>query len=113
MSGVRGSWRITSMELWDQPDVDLMGPGFIEFRKDGVGSFRFIAVEGYMDCRESVRDGRPFVEFTWEGHDDSDAAIGRGWAALQDDGTLHGRIFTHLGDDSGFTAGRPTPCEPR
>ncbi|MEV6341937.1 hypothetical protein [Actinoplanes sp. NPDC051851] len=31
---------------------------------------------------------------------------GRGWAALAEDGTLDGRIFFHLGDDSGFHAVR-------
>ena len=31
---------------------------------------------------------------------------GRGWAVLEEDRSLRGRIFFHLGDDSGFTAGR-------
>jgi hypothetical protein len=30
----------------------------------------------------------------------------RGWAVLEDDGSLRGCIFFHLGDDSGFTAVR-------
>jgi len=42
-----------------------MGPAFIQFGQDGTGRFRFIAVEGWMDCR----DGRASVEFTWEGQD--------------------------------------------
>ena len=29
---------------------------------------------------------------------------GRGWAALNPDGTLEGHIFFHLGDDSAFRA---------
>jgi hypothetical protein len=32
--------------------------------------------------------------------------VGRGWAVLEEDGSLRGRIFFHLGDDSGFTAAR-------
>jgi hypothetical protein len=58
------------------------------------------------------RDGRPCVEFSWEGNDECDPASGRGWAVLEEDGSLRGRIFFHLGDDSGFTAvreGRPRP----
>jgi hypothetical protein len=43
------------------------------------------------------------VEFSWEGNDESDPASGRGWAVLEEDGSLSGRIFFHLDDDSGFT----------
>jgi hypothetical protein len=46
------------------------------------------------------------VEFSWEGNDECDPASGRGWAVLEEDGSLCGRIFFHLGDDSGFTAVR-------
>jgi hypothetical protein len=51
-------------------------------------------------------DGRLCVEFTWEGNDESDPASGRGWAALEEDGSLRGHIYFHLGDDSGFRAVR-------
>jgi hypothetical protein len=103
-----GRWRIVSMELWEADAIDLVEPGFIEF--DGrSGRFGFIAVEGQLDCRETVRDGRPGVEFTWEGADDGDPATGRGWAVLTDDGTLDGRVFFHLGDDSGFQAVHTEP----
>jgi hypothetical protein len=57
-----------------------------------------------VDCREVERDGRPGVEFSWEGNDECDPASGRGWAVLEKDGSLRGRIFFHLGDDSGFAA---------
>jgi len=46
------------------------------------------------------------VEFTWEGNDECDPASGRGWAVLEEDGSLRGRIFFHHGNDSGFTAVR-------
>ena len=59
-----------------------------------------------MDCREVERDGRPGVELSWEGNDESDPASGRGWAVLEQNGSLSGRIFFHLGNDSGFTAVR-------
>jgi hypothetical protein len=57
-----------------------------------------------MDCRHGQRDGRPCIEFTWEGDDDGDPASGRGWAALEGDGSLRGHIYFHLGDDSSFRA---------
>jgi hypothetical protein len=106
---ITGRWRIVEMELWDSDDVDLSGPAFIEFGEDGLGSFGFIAVQGQMDCREAARDGRPGVEFSWEGSDECDPANGRGWVVLEDDNSLRGRIFFHLGDDSGFTAVRDKP----
>ncbi len=101
-----GRWRIVEMDLWDLEAIDLVGPGFIEFGKDQTGQFRFIAVEGWMDCRYGELDGRPRVDFTWDGFDEDDRASGRGWAALAADGSLRGRIYFHLGDDSGFRAVR-------
>jgi hypothetical protein len=104
---LRGRWRILEMDLWDREDLDLVTPAFIEFRPDGTGSFGFIAVTGWMDCR-SARSGRSGIEFSWEGTDEGDEVSGRGWAALQDDGILHGHIYFYLGDDSGFRAERYT-----
>ncbi|MGH7812587.1 MAG: hypothetical protein ACREQI_01095 [Candidatus Binataceae bacterium] len=101
-----GSWRIVEMELWERADIDLMGRGYIRFDRNGTGEFRFIAVQGGMDCRFAERDGRPIVEFSWNGYDEMDPACGRGWAKLDTDGKLRGRLFFHLGDDSAFTATR-------
>jgi hypothetical protein len=61
-----GAWRIVEMDLWDAEAIDLLGPGYIQFGADRTGRFRFIAVEGWMDCHSGQRDGRPCVEFTWE-----------------------------------------------
>jgi hypothetical protein len=99
-----GKWRITDMDLWDREACDLLGPAFFSFDGKGSGNFRLIAVEGWMDCRHGQRDGRPFVEFTRDGNDESDPASGRGWVALEADGTLSGHIYFHHGDDSGFRA---------
>ena len=101
-----GRWQITETEIWDLEALDLVDPAFIEFGHDEMGRFGFIAVEGWMDCQYAERDGRPGVAFTWEGRDDCDPASGRGWAALERDGSLRGRIYFHLGDDSGFRAVR-------
>ncbi|HWO68042.1 MAG TPA: hypothetical protein VNO31_49205 [Umezawaea sp.] len=99
-----GRWRIVEMDKWERDAIDLVEPGFIEFTRDGTGEFGFIAVNGWMDCRWSERDGRPFVEFTWEGNDEMDQVCGRGWAVLAEDGTLIGHLHIHLGEDSGFRA---------
>ena len=56
-----------------------------------------------MDCRLATRDGVPAAELTWDGNDEMDQAQGRGWAVIEGD-ELHGMIFIHCGDDSGFVA---------
>lgn len=99
-----GKWRITEMDMWDQVAFDLLGPAFFSFDGKRSGNFRFIAVEGWMDCRYETQDGKPFVEFTWDGNDECDPASGRGWVRLEGDGTLSGHVFFHQGDDSGFKA---------
>jgi hypothetical protein len=99
-----GRWRIVAMSGWDPDAIDLVEPGFIEFTRDGSGQFGFIAVRGWLDCGSVERNGRPGVEFTWEGVDEGDQVSGRGWAALVDDETLEGHLFFHLGDDSSFRA---------
>jgi hypothetical protein len=110
-----GSWKITTMELWARNAIDVLGPAFITFEDDSMGEFRFIAVRGWMDCRFARRDGKHLVEFSWQGKDERDEASGRGWAVLEEDGTMAGRIYFHQGDDSAFVAirgtdvGRPTP----
>jgi hypothetical protein len=101
-----GRWRIVEMDVWDKEDLDLLTPGFIEFGPDHGGSLGFIAVQGGIDWRESARHGRSGLEFSWEGFDESDPVTGRGWAVLENDGSLRGHIYFHFGDDSGFRANR-------
>lgn len=103
---VVGRWRIVDMDLWDQDAVDLVAPGFIEFEPDSMGSLGFIAVQGGIEWREAPRDGHSGVEFSWQGHAEGDPASGRGWAALEADGSLRGHLYFHLGDDYGFRAVR-------
>ena len=101
-----GRWRIQAMDLWDREALDLIGTAFIEFRADQTGHFGFIAVEGSMDCRAATIDDRPGLEFSWDGNDECDHASGRGWVALQADGSLNGHIYFHMGDDSALRAER-------
>jgi hypothetical protein len=104
-SPFEGRWRITWMEQWDQDFVDEEEEGYFEFDKAGSGQFHFGYVHGQMDCRLTTRDGKPCVEFSWDGNDEMDAAQGRGWAIVEGD-ILNGEIFFHLGDDSAFRATR-------
>lgn len=104
MVRIVGGWRISEMDLWDRDVIDLLGPALIEFRADGTGSFRFVAVEGYLDFRHDEGATGARVEFTWEGDDAGSHVSGRGWAELEHDGSLCGRILFHLGDTSGFRA---------
>jgi hypothetical protein len=101
-----GRWRIVSMTAWDEDYLHEEEPAFIEIGEKGSGEFHFGYVHGIMDCRLTTRDGRPCVEWTWDGNDEMDPAQGRGWAVLQGD-ELHGRIVFHQGDDSGFVARKP------
>lgn len=99
-----GRWRIAEMEMWDADARDPMGPAHIEFGPEGTGDLRFVALQAALDCRYSERDGRPLVEFTWEGDDDGDHACGRGWAGIGEQNRIVGHVFIHLGDDSSFEA---------
>jgi hypothetical protein len=71
MMRIAGRWRITQANLWNCGALNLVAPAFIEFAEDRSGSFGFIAVQGEMGYREMERDGRPGVEFSWEGNDEA------------------------------------------
>jgi hypothetical protein len=64
------------MELWNQDVIDLIGPGYFHFDSTNKSSkFQFIAVEGFMDCRFSERDGVAAVDFSREGNDELDQPV--------------------------------------
>lgn len=102
---VLGTWRITGMEVWDADYFDMEAPAHITIRSDLTGEFQFGLVQGDLDARVSAADGVARVEFSWSGADESDPMNGRGWMDVTAD-QAEGRIFIHLGDDSGFTAVR-------
>ncbi len=99
-----GAWRITDTEVWSVEAINMVGSANITFDEDDMGSFEFIAVVGFMDCRFSEREGKPFVEFSWQGRDDNDDANGRGWATIHDNRKMTGHIYFHCGEDSSFNA---------
>lgn len=102
---VLGRWLIESMDQWDQDFIDEEVRGYFEFDSKDSGDFQFGYVQGQIDYRLGERDGKPAVEFTWDGHDEMDPAQGRGWMVLDGD-ELTGRLFIHLGDDSGIVLKR-------
>jgi hypothetical protein len=102
---VVGTWRITSMEVWDADYFDMEVPAHITIRNDLTGAFQFGLVRGYIDTRVGEIDGGARVEFSWSGEDDDNPVCGRGWMDVTGDNT-QGRIFIHSGDDSAFTATR-------
>jgi hypothetical protein len=98
-----GTWRIIEMEQWDQDYIDLVVPGYITFGEDHLGEFQFGTVEGSLDYRIERYSEFERIEFSFEGQDEMDPVCGRGWTMLKD-GHLHGRIYFHEGDESGFIA---------
>jgi hypothetical protein len=100
-----GRWLIESMTEWEREFIDEMVRGYFEFDARDSGSFQFGCVEGQIDYRLGERDGKPAVEFSWEGHDESEAILGRGWLVLEDD-ELKGMVYMHFGDESGIVLKR-------
>jgi hypothetical protein len=91
------------MEKWAQDFVDAEVMGFFEFGPSKFGSFQFGYVRGDIEYREGTRDDKLSIEFSWNGHDEMDAARGRGWAVL-DTEQIEGKFFIHRGDESAFKA---------
>jgi hypothetical protein len=100
-----GRWHFVSMSNWEEEYFNEEVQACIKFEPDERGEFPFGYVRGTLDNREGQRDGRPAVEWTWDGNDEMDPAQGRGWAVLED-GELHGMNFFHRGDESDFDAER-------
>lgn len=75
-----GSWHIVSMSAWEDECLNEEVQAFIEFDETGGGSFQFGYVQGQIDYRTMNRDGKPAVEFSWEGGDGADGTplTGRG-----------------------------------
>ena len=98
-----GNWRIIETEVWDREALDLVAPAMLSLKPNGVGQVAFIAIEAQLDYRVVMRDGLPGIEFSFQGFDEGDEVMGRGWAILRGE-QLQGRLFFHQGDDSSFVA---------
>ena len=102
-----GRWSIDSMTMWDKDYIDEEVPGYFEFGADDLGSFQFGYVQGDVDYRVTQRDGKPAIEFSFEGGDGADGTpcSGRGWLAMEAE-SLTGMLFFHRGDESGLELSR-------
>lgn len=93
------------MESWDADYFDMEVPAHITIRKDLTGEFQFGLVQGQLDGRVEPNGDVTRLEFSWSGFDENDPMTGRGWLQVIGD-QAEGRIFIHLGDDSGLKAER-------
>lgn len=101
--GIYGYWRIIEMEMWDQDFIDAEVAGYFHFDDDNNGEFQFGYVHGYMNCRYSIKNGKDYVKFSFDGNDEMDPTSGRGFATIEGD-VLIGRLYFHEGDNSEFKA---------
>jgi hypothetical protein len=100
-----GKWCITEIEQWDKDYIDMVMPGHLMIGDDGVGSLQLGAVDAELDCRVQALGGAERLEFSFEGEDEGDSVCGR--ASAQVTGrTMTGRIYFHIGNDSGFKASK-------
>lgn len=99
----KSSWNWQTQ--WDEEYLHEQVQAFIDFSPDGTGEFQFGYVRGQMDCRATRKDGKPAVDFTWEGFDEMEPESGYGWAAFERD-RLIGVLAFDEDDESGFTAER-------
>ena len=99
----RGRWRIVATDVWSVDELDRQAPAHVTFRAGRQGEMELLAIEADVDYRVGRREGKPCVEFSWEGTDDGQAISGRGWA-LVGKRELRGRLFIHGGDEAAFVA---------
>lgn len=111
-SWVTGRWVIESMDQWDRDYIDAEVAGYFAFDARDSGDFQFGYVQGQIDYRLGERDGKSAVEFTWDGHDEMEAAQGRGWMVLDGD-ELKGMLFIHHGDESDIVLTREPEKKPK
>lgn len=100
-----GRWRIVHTTTWGSREIHETAPAHVTFNKDRFGELHLLSVDGTVDHRIGDRDGKPGIEFSWEGCDEMDPVCGRGWAVLAGD-EIEGEIFIHGADGTWFQARR-------
>jgi hypothetical protein len=98
-----GRWRITEMSEWDQEFIDLVAPGHLTVKGNGLGTLAFGAIEAEVDCRIEMAGEAERLAFSFAGWDEGDDVSGRGWATVTGD-AMEGWFSFHLGDESTFKA---------
>jgi hypothetical protein len=102
-----GRWLIESMDQWDRDFIDEEVRGYFELDAKCLGDFQFGYVRGQIDYRCCESDGKPTVEFSWDGYDagGGNECSGRGCFVLEGE-ELRGEFFFHQGDESGIVLKR-------
>ena len=105
-SPILGQWLIIRRERTSGVNVRAKAGMFMRFASNGFGEFEFAGFSGFIDYRLVEREDKPAVEWSWQGNEDGEGeeVSGRGWAVLEDNGKLRGRLFVHDLDDLGFVA---------
>ncbi len=93
------------MDSWDADYFDMEITAYITIYKDLTGEFQFGLVQAQIDGKIVSAESPSRVAFTWSGFDKNDPIHGRGWLTATGN-QAEGRIFIHLGDESGFKAKR-------
>ena len=101
-----GRWRIIAMPDFDADYPDMVEPAYILFEGRGGGAFVFGCCTGHIAAASSTE--ATYIDLSWEGCDEMDQVRGEGYAELQHDGSLHGEIGYHHGDEYTFIARRET-----
>jgi len=102
-SDCTGTWRITQMSNWDIDFINLVAPGHVTVRANGIGKLAFGAIQAEIDCRIEKVGALERLGFSFAGWDEGDEICGRGWAVVAGD-KMKGWLCFHLGDDSTFKA---------
>ncbi len=101
-----GTWHIYEMEMWDVDYFNMEVQAYIKIASNNKGNFQFGLVTGEIDGEVVSYDNEKRFEFTWEGNDECDPAIGSGWVRIKGKDVLDGEIRFHNGDSSTFLARR-------
>ena len=101
-----GKWRIAEMPDFEADYPDMIEPAYILFEENGSGEFVFGCCTGHIWQASSTEAAS--IDFSWSGNDEMDEVSGDGSAELQPDGSLHGEICYHYGDEWTFSARRWT-----
>ena len=101
-----GVWHIIEMDMWDEDYCNMEVQAFIQVGPNGIGKFQFGLVSGGIDGEVVKTGNMERFEFTWEGQDECDPALGSGWLRFSEKDKLKGRIKLHMGDSSEFFAVR-------
>ncbi len=105
---IAGWWRITETALWENDDLDILGPALLSLTGD-EDRLRMHSLLATVNCRPT----KTGVSFTWSGAWEFDEMSGSGSVKLGKDGRLKGTFRITDGDSSSFVAERAeAPDEP-